>query len=481
MKKKELLLLLLILVVGFLVRLYKFTNPIADWHSWRQVDTSAVSRSFAMDGFDVLHPRFHDISNVPSGMDNPEGYRFVEFPIYNVAQAGFYTIFNIFTIEQWGRVVTIFASLATSVFIFLLVRRRTDFITAFFSCFFSLLLPFNVFYGRTILPDPSMTAAIVGGIYFFDKWIGSDKKTDYVSFLLALLFTASAFLLKPYALFFTLPMLFIAWEQYGVQMVLKKRLWIFAIVSTIPLILWRLWIQQYPEGIPVSAWLFNQGNIRFSGAFFYWIFAERIGKLILGYWGASVFVLGILSNAQLVKKSAYFFSSFLLSSLFYISVIARGNVQHDYYQIAIMPSLCIFLGLGASFLFSKSAVFKNVLLPRIVLFGIISFMFFASWYNIRDFYNINNTAIIRTGAAIDKLVSKDALLVAPYNGDTTLLYHMKRKGWSSFQNPLHELIEKGADYLVLINPTEQDREIGETYQIISETPDYLLFDLHKSP
>src|ERR1035437_5448488 len=144
---------------------------------------------------------------------------------------------------------------------------------------------------------------------------------------MSLLFTALAFLLKPYALFFTLPMIYLVFEKFGFGFWKKYQLWLFAIITLIPLIFWREWMTQFPAGIPVSAWLFNAGNIRFKGAFFYWIFADRIGRLISGYWGISFVVLGILGNYT--KKNFLFLSSFAVSSLLYITVIARGNVQHD--------------------------------------------------------------------------------------------------------------------------------------------------------
>src|SRR5438270_670719 len=105
--KIEIMLLILLVISAFVVRLYKFNNPIADWHSWRQADTSAVSRNFVKHGFDVLHPKYDDISNVQTGVDNPQGYRFVEFPLFNVFQAGGFLLFGRFTLEEWGRLVTI--------------------------------------------------------------------------------------------------------------------------------------------------------------------------------------------------------------------------------------------------------------------------------------------------------------------------------------------------------------------------------------
>jgi len=106
-----------ILAIGFCLRLYRIDNPIADWHSWRQVDTSAVSRNFIKNGFDLLRPKFEDLSIAVSLKDNPQGYRFVEFPIYNVLQAGLFKVFGHYTLEEWGRLVTIFSCLLSIVFL----------------------------------------------------------------------------------------------------------------------------------------------------------------------------------------------------------------------------------------------------------------------------------------------------------------------------------------------------------------------------
>ncbi len=472
-------LLLCILVLGFVLRLYRFNNPIADWHSWRQADTSAVSRNFAQNGFDILHPKFDDLSNVPSGFDNPNGYRFVEFPIYNIAQAGLYKTIGILTIEEWGRIVTIFSSLSSAFLIFLILKKHQNALAGLIGAFFFSVLPYSVFYGRTILPDTTTAAAILAGVYFFDLWIESISK-DKISktltfFVLSIIFTAVAFLLKPFALFFTLPMIYLAFNRFGIKTVINPYLWIFAILSVIPLIGWRTWMTQFPEGIPVSAWLFNEGGIRFKGAYFYWVFAERIGKLILGYWGVSLFILGIITK---IKHKPLFLYSFIFSSLIYLSVIARGNVQHDYYQILIIPTICIFLGLGGEFLLNsgKSLSYKYI---GPVVFGVVTiFTLLFSWYYVRDYFNINNNSIVVAGEAVDRLTPKDALVIANYTGDTSFLYQTKRRGWASYQKDMPEMIQLGADYLVLANPTSSDFEFANKYKIVEATPQYVIFNLH---
>jgi 4-amino-4-deoxy-L-arabinose transferase-like glycosyltransferase len=478
-EKIAILFLSILLFAGFIVRLYRFNGSIADWHSWRQADTSAVSRNFVQSGFDLLHPQFDDLSNVPSGLDNPNGYRFVEFPIYNLFQAGLSKASSVLTLEEWGRMVTIVASLFSSLFLFFLVKKRFGNVSALLTTFFFLFLPFNIYYSRTILPDPSMVTAILGGTYFFDKWLEKAKPSILsFQFLLSLLFTAVALLLKPYALFFTLPMIYLAFEKFGLSFLRKWQLWLFLIISVVPLALWRIWMTQFPAGIPVSAWLLNGGNIRFKGAFFYWIFADRIGRLISGYWGVAFIILGMLGNYT--KKNFLFLLSFVISSLLYITVIARGNVQHDYYQILIIPSLAILMGVGAASLLEKIDGYKKYVNYTVLLVGILFTVFFG-WYFARDYFNINNPAIVIAGEAVDKLIPKNAKIIANYGGDTSFLYQTKRKGWASFEKSIPEMVQMGAGYLVLANPTTVDLGLGKTYKIISQTAQYVIFDLRQNP
>jgi hypothetical protein len=481
--------LILILIIGFLLRLYGITNPLADWHSWRQVDTSAVSRTLVNDGFDILNPKYHDLSNVPSGIDNPEGYRFVEFPLYNALQAGSYMLFPSYTLEMWGRLITIFSSLLSIIFIFLIVRNHATPVAGLLAALFYAVIPFNVYFNRVILPDPNMVMFMLGGIYFFDRWL--KEKTIHPEgeyrqwqwYILSLLFTACALLLKPYALFFTLPMIYLAWKHLGFRFITRWELWGFLLLSLIPLIWWRSWITQHPEGIPASDWLLNGGNIRFKGAYFFWIFADRIGRLILGYWGIFFFTIGLLAAFAKQKKDdkkidGLFFYSFLLSSLLYVVVIARGNVQHDYYQILIIPTLAMFCGLGANFLMTRaSQIFQK---PAVYGLSALCFIFTVGfgWYFVRDFYNINNPNILVAGKAVDRLTPKDAKVIAPYDGDTTFLYHTNRKGWASFQYGLPEMIQLGASYLVLVNPNDDQRQgFGAQYEIVASEPEYLLIKL----
>ncbi len=480
MKKWELLALLLLLGLAFLVRLYKFTNPVADWHSWRQADTSSVSRNFVKYGFDLLHPRMNNISNVQSGIENPKGYFFTEFPLYNTMQAGLFVMFHRLSIEEWGRLVTIVMSLLSTTFLYLLGKRYGNMLIGFFAAGFFAFLPFNIYYSRVLLPDPSMVAAVLGAILFFDTASKTKTPTRVLWLILSLVFSILALLFKPYAIFFLFPPLsYLAWKQYGTKIVIRIDLWLYAIAAVVPLALWRVWMQQYPEGIPVNAWLFNGGNIRFTGAYFYWIFAERLSKLILGYWGIALVFLGLL---WIKRKDVGFFLSFLVGSLLYLIIIARGNVQHDYYQVLIIPTLALFFGLGGDFLLTLAKEYSTKWIG-IGLFVLCSiFMVMFGWYQARDYFNINNPAIVTAGKVADSILPKDAKVIAPYDGDSSFLYQINRQGWASFDKDVPILVGMGADYMVLANPTQNDMNgFGKQYKTVASSPLYLILDLHKKP
>ena len=479
MKKIEFFALALILAGAFAVRLYHFSWPVADWHSWRQSDTSAVSRNFVKNGFDLLRPKFEDLSIAVSLTDNPQGYRFVEFPIYNAAQAGLFILFDRFTLEEWGRLITIFSCLTSIVFLYLLVKKYINSRTGLIAAFFFAFVPYNVYFGRTILPDQSMVAAVLGGTYFFSNWIERPKLSILnFQFLITVIFIAAAFLLRPYALFFTLPLIYLVWHQFGFGFLKKWQLWLFLILVTMPLGLWRIWINQkeFLPGIARSDWLFNGNHIRFKGAFFHWLFADRIGRLILGYWGLPFLVLGILRKIN--KKEGWLFFYFIISSLVYMTVLATGNIQHDYYQVLIIPTLAIFFGKGLDLILEKKDVFNRWVSYLTITVGVI-FMLAFGWFAVRDYYSIQHPDIILAGEAVDALTPKDAKVIAPYGADTTFLYYTNRQGWPVFDRSYKAFKKAGASYIAFADPSQEDLNNEKLFKLVIITPKYAIFDMTK--
>lgn len=434
----------IIIILAFVVRTYKLDGPVADWHSWRQADTSAVTRDFVKkQSINWLYPTYDDLSNTASGLDNLQGLRLVEFPIYNAVSATTKAIVPELSVEEAGRVTTILANLASLWFIFLLCRKIFSRRVAYLAAIIFAVLPYNIYYGRVILPDPAMVCAALGAL-----WFGLNKK-----YLVCLVLATVALLIKPFAIFLLLPLLYFE----------KKNIFIL-ILAFIPLLLWRFWISQFPAGIPASDWLLNGNGIRFKGAFWYWLFADRIGRLILGYWGLILLGFGLVRKVE--GKYCLFPFFLFLSSLLYLVVFATGNVQHDYYQILLVPSLAILAGLGFDYLLSWN--WRG----RVLALACFAFMVAFGWYFIRDFYNINHPEIVAAGRKLQDLTREHekALVIAPYDGDTAFLYQTERKGWPIMEKSLADMIKMGADYFVTVRFDDLTKQILAQ----SETPEFRL-------
>ncbi len=430
MNKKVISYVLLVLVcIG--LRLYHITYPVADWHSWRQADTAAVARNFLRFGIDPLHPRYDDLSNIQSGKDNPEGWRMVELPLYQATGAWIYKTFGLFSLEVWLRLLTIAASVGTA----LIIADMAGLLPAFIFA----VLPFSVYYGRSILPDPQMVFWAM-----LSLWLVSRHKL-----VPGAVAGAVALLSKPMAIFLLVPAFYYLYKNY-------RKLIMYWLIAVIPLLLWRKWITQFPEGIPVSSWLLNGNGIRFKGAWFHWLFATRLGDLILGFWGLIPFALGMTLLWG-------------IGPLLYFIVFASGNVQHDYYQILIIPAVAVFVGKGL-----------QKMKPWLAVVSFI-FMISFSWFTVRTYYWINRPEIIEAGRAADNILPKDAKVIASYNGDTTFLYQTGRQGWPlGFE--IDKKIAQGATAYVTVSPTDADgetKDLAARYTVLVRNDKFAIIDLTK--
>ena len=474
--KNKYLWLGLILIGAFVVRLYKINSPIADWHSWRQSDTASVSKIYVEKGIKLLYPRYHDVSGIQTGIANPAGYRFVEFPVYNAIHALLVKAFPAYSLEVWGRLLSTFFSLASVVLVFWLGQRFIGGLGGLLAAFFFAFIPYNIYFSRVILPEPMGVTFGLLAIVLFVKFIDSGKNLNlYISGLAF----ALALLIKPFTVFYGIPLLYLAIKKYGIDGIIKKpsvfiSFLVFADIVIVPLLLWRGWLTNYPVGVPFFTWAFNGDGIRFRPAFWRWIFAERLGELILGIWGGTIFVLGILTKA----KNNSFVRFFLLGMLLYVSTIATANVRHDYYQIFIIPAVSLALAQGVDFLI-RSKRFSKLSSWGVVSFSVVM-MLAMGWYKVKEYYKINHPEIIEAGKAVDELTPKDALVVAPYNGDTAFLYQTGRWGWPAIDNSIDNIIFRGADYYVSVTPGDADTlMIIKRFEVIRQTPTYLIVDLHK--
>lgn len=459
-----------ITLMGFAARLYKIDNPIADWHSWRQADTAAVTRNFFKDGFNPLFPRYDALNPLNEIGHNPNRYFFAEFPLYNIISYYFYLVLGID--HTYMRLVSaIFSSLTIPV-LFFLVRNYSSNKVALISSFFFALLPYNIYYGRVTMADPTHIFFGVLTLYLVTKWL--DKEKIIFALLAGLTFTLTI-LTKPYGLVLFVPILYLLYRKWGLKFISKAGVYLFALIALIPFFLWRYHINLYPEGMFGTSWLYNQGNIRFTGAYFRWLLYDRLNRLIFASGGFVLFWLGIITSGY--KKDGMFYLSWLFGVLAFFVVIAKGNVTHDYYQLPIVPVGCIFMALGLDYLIrnGKGVIGRGINIS--VGLALVAMTLAFGWYEVRGYYNINHPEIVEAGKAVDSLLPQSAIVIAPYDNDSAFLYQTNRHGYTFGGDKIEQYISEGATHLVSVNYDDTTKYWMEKCTVVVSHEKYVIVDL----
>lgn len=468
---KEWLVALLIFAVALTTRLHRLTTPLADWHSWRQSSVAAVSRGFADTGLNPLYPKQTDISSAQTGRDNPEGYFFTEFPLYEVVHASTVKLLPNLDLIPTGRLLSAIFSALTAVVVLVLGTVLFELLTGAFAGLTFALLPFAVYFGRTLLPEPLAILLATSALLFAVLYTKTHK---WYWFYKSAITFALALLVKPFTIFFGLPIAYLLLADS--RRLFGKETVTYALIALAPLLAWRVWISSYPEGIPHTNWMFNSDGIRLRPAWWRWLFGERLGVLILGVWGVVPFCFGLVRGtktrlAKQLPSMSWVIPLWGIGLLAFLATFATANVRHDYYQTLLLPFVALIVGAGFAQMVKTAGGKAGAIFITLMMLGF-------AWYEVRGFYQINNPAIVAAGLAVDAVVPKDALVVAPYNKDMTFLYQTNRKGWPFVDGTLDALITKGASVYVSTNfadPTTQ--QVLENYAIIAQTSDYVIADL----
>jgi len=473
LKKSQVLLLLVLATI--LPRLYRFDNPVADWHAFRQADTASATREYVKNGIDVFRPRYQDLSNIQSGKDNLEGWRMVEFPIANALIAWIVRLMPTLDLVLVSRSFSILFSLGTTLSLYFLIQKISGKTTASLSALFFALMPFSVFYGRAILPEPALLFFMIFSLWQYHNYL--EQKKTWLSFGLSALSLALAMLLKPFVIFLGPVYLILTLQKFGKKTLVHLELLLFLVISFGPFWWWRQWIEQFPSGIPANDWLFNSNQIRLRPAWFRWLFYERLTKLLLGFAGWA-FIFGNLLDFSKKKDELAIYGAWGLGLLTYLIVIATGNVQHDYYQVITLPFVAVLLGRGATLFhsFCKKRLGQKSALAIIGATALVSII--LSWQNVKGYFNVNHWEYVEAGQVVDQMTPKSAKVIAPAFGDTIFLFQTNRTGWPiGFE--IDNKINKGATHYVTTSYDDEARDLEAKYQTLVKTSKYLLLDLTK--
>jgi len=474
---------IIIIISGFLARLINIKQPILEVAMWRQCATASIARNFYYNGMNIFYPQV-----LWGGAT--EGYiGETEFHLYPFTIAILYKLFGVH--ESLGRLVSILAFCGGAFFLYKLSRKYTDGTTAIIALLFYTFNPYIFFFSRAFQPESTMLFLSITMLYFFSEWI---DKEGWWRFALMTLCATTAFLVKIPTICLGLPLLYLCLRKYKINFILQWKLWLFAIISLVPIILWCRH-SSYLKSINGLSW----GNFYLSSFstyidphFYMRVFFSEIFEKCLIYIGGMFFVLGIVFTFK--NKEFRFIHYWLLAIIAFFFIGAEKTAHHTYYTIPIIAPASILIGYAISNStnminrYRIAGIKKGVLLLLFAL--MIIFLPVISYHKIKDRYKTKrlnkDIPIYNVGKIVDETIPADDLIIGSLWGGPEILYYSNRSGWARNANScsigeIESLRLKGAKYFVTTAQEAIDSSVLEYLknkcETIRSTSDYLIVKL----
>lgn len=447
-----------ILLLGLGLRAIQFTNPLLGHQSWRQTDTAAIARNFVEEDFDLLRPRIDWRGSTSGEVES-------EFPAFTFLTACLYRVFGV---REWiGRALAIACSLLAIFLWHRLVRALAGEAAALWSAFFLAVLPLPVFFGRAFMPESLLLASLAGGLYFYTRYDRSGSRTFLLASALAFALAAS---IKPPALHALLAVAWMAFRRHGVGALRRPELWGFVVVVLLPPGLWFLHARSLHRatGLSFGVWEAKvdkwwNWDLVFSGEFWSRVFGVRISGYLLAWFGVVPVLLGM--TLQRGPDGDQVMRMWLLGTLIFIVVVARGVFVHDYYVLPAVLPLSYFLGRCYATLCHRKGDSRRWAYPLLVLCLVgTSVVSVSHLGKLLRREAPDKSSLFRLAQAAELRTASDSLIIAVDRGNPAMLYHAHRKGWHASPAEitdarLDDLQARGAGYVVgLRGDFEKDRQ-----------------------
>ena len=124
------------------------------------------------------------------------------------------------------------------------------------------------------------------------------------------------------------------------------------------------------------------------------------------------------------------FHWWLVAIVFFIFIAGRGNSDHPWYQLPIVPVAAAFAGLACDFVLLRliqphgtKLVLASACLSFFLALGVLSYVY------IRPLYKPWGIPSLNAGIELDRIAPPDALVISADDGNPTTIYYSRRKGW----------------------------------------------------
>jgi len=470
---------------------------------WRQADLSSVAMNYLHNGFRFLYPQ------IDWGGAGP-GFVEMEFPILPYLTALFYQAFGVH--EIWALVIPFLCGLGVVIAVYKLSERLYDSAVAFVAALLVCCSPLLALASQTFLGEPALILCSLLSIHFLLRWTDADRISDYV---ISIVFTALAALLKLTALYIGLPLLGLFVVKYGRDTFKRLPFWLFGILSLLPVALWYYHSHTLYATYGNTFGILSGGYNKFARAGllldvnFYVLMGKRI---LLSVSSPVVFLLAVSGLFHPpMKRTTFVLFAWAVALVVYTLAIAEGNKDMIYYQLPWLPALAILGSVGLFFviegvvrmpLLARSQSMQSLLILLLCLLVASSAVGVAIRSARVPITFLESEAQIRAYAEEVKSVTKEGSLIVvatSYGNEKTpetidtppqMFYFSGRRGWYlslAWVTPeaIDHLVAQGAKHFVVFGGDAENlrsnallyERLVSMYHLIIGRTDLLVFRL----
>lgn len=386
------------------------------YYSIMQADRASVARNYYLESDNFLEPRV-DVRGNLSGITS------MEFPLYSYFISFIYKIFH----TQWigiGRIISYFFGLLSLYLIHLIFKIELNNKNLILMAFPAVLLS-SFFYliSISILPETcSMFFALLSFYISFQKRCVKNYLLFFISFTLAIL-------IRPYYIFFGIPILI------NIVNFKKNESYFWLIIGIISLVLFYIYYFRYfpylNKKYGLTYFCIGDLNLSHTGYYFsfrflfdvIYTFGKRyvLQMLPIFIYGCYLFFKKVKSEKNISLPSNQLFLIFLLSIAILPFIIGNHFVNHDYYFGACFPFISYLYILVFIKMFKRNKVFFYISI--FVLFMSLVLINSFRFKEREDFKWLNNNKF-----SFLKGTDKNDLFVID-GRNPALMYTIERKGW----------------------------------------------------
>ena len=429
-KKAFIMLFIVLLFFGFITRSYKLNNSIAEHNAYEQ-------------------------SLIVAGIKHASGYdlekKAVIVPLYTPLITVLTKNIPSLPVETAARSVMGMASLIAMVCFFSMLTKQTGKTGAFFGCLFFAVMPYVVFYSRSVLPEVLAVSLIMIAVA-----CAYAVRAHWIWSILAIIFAVAAIIISPFVWVYGVVIGYGFFSTNHIKSILTKILMVIAFFACMGAAVF--YTRSFTMLLPFKA------VVTWSAAL---PLLEQFLMAMLG----GVLIFFILNALYFPEKKLRFQTMFLVASALFITLYFKNLSQHNYLFFILIPAVVVYIAHGVA------NVIEDKLTPgslaRIVGTVFLFTIAFVISYGVVRSYYLPDTNKIKIAQAIQAFSNDNDIILADQGGNSTVLYLADRIGYSNVQKPIDQY---KASFFITENAAKA-ATLKDTYSLVYESDNVFIFKL----